>query len=77
MRVQIQKQKHSYYYQNDHDNIAVQCSSDTLERYDTNHNNVQCASETVVCVEFHPVQEGSIISCGKGIHRLFITIIVK
>lgn len=32
----------------------------------TKQLETKCASETVVCVEFHPVQEGSIISCGKG-----------
>jgi hypothetical protein len=27
---------------------------------------VQCSSETVVSVEFHPLDAGALITCGKG-----------
>jgi hypothetical protein len=27
---------------------------------------VQCSSETVVSVEFHPLDPGALITCGKG-----------
>jgi hypothetical protein len=29
-------------------------------------HGVQCSSETVVSVEFHPLDPGALITCGKG-----------
>ena len=34
-----------------------------------------CSSEKVVCVEWHPVEDGAIVTCGRSVNTLIIHVI--